>query len=351
MGSYPITPTLVDPSGKLGNYTVASTNGTLSVTAAGLTVVANNASRVYGATNPVFSGTITGIQNGDNITATYATTATETSPVGSYPITPTLVDPSGKLGNYTVASTNGTLSVTAAGLTVVANNASRVYGATNPVFSGTITGIQNGDNITATYATTATEVSPVGSYAITPTLVDPSGKLGNYTVASTNGTLSVTAAGLTVVANNASRVYGATNPVFSGTITGIQNGDNITATYATTATEASPVGSYPITPTLVDPSGKLGNYTVASTNGTLSVTAAGLTVVANNASRVYGATNPVFSGTITGIQNGDNITATYATYGHRVPARWAAIRSHRPWWIRAASSATTPSPAPTARSA
>ena len=313
VGSYAITPTLVDPSGKLGNYTVASTNGTLSVTAAGLTVVANNASRVYGATNPVFSGTITGIQNGDNITATYATTATEVSPVGSYPITPTLVDPSGKLGNYTVASTNGTLSVTAAGLTVVANNASRVYGATNPVFSGTITGIQNGDNITATYATPATEVSPVGSYAITPTLVDPSGKLGNYTVASTNGTLSVTAAGLTVVANNASRVYGATNPVFSGTITGIQNGDNITATYATTATEVSPVGSYPITPTLVDPNGKLGNYTVASTNGTLSVTAAGLTVVANNASRVYGATNPVFSGTITGIQNGDNITATYAT--------------------------------------
>ena len=60
-------------------------------------MAANNASRTYGATNPVFSGTITGIQNGDNITATYATTATATSPVGTYPITPTLVDPSGKL--------------------------------------------------------------------------------------------------------------------------------------------------------------------------------------------------------------------------------------------------------------
>ena len=76
MGSYPITPTLVDPSGKLGNYTVSSTNGTLNVTAAALTVAASNASRAYGGTNPVFSGTITGIQNGDNITATYATTAT-----------------------------------------------------------------------------------------------------------------------------------------------------------------------------------------------------------------------------------------------------------------------------------
>ena len=313
VGSYAITPTLADPSGKLGNYNVSSTNGTLSVTAAGLVVAANNASRVYGATNPVFSGTITGIQNGDNISASYSTTATVSSPVGSYAITPTLADPSGKLGNYTVSSTNGTLSVTAAGLVVAANNASRVYGATNPVFSGTITGIQNGDNISASYSTTATVSSPVGSYAITPTLADPSGKLGNYTVSSTNGTLSVTAAGLVVAANNASRVYGATNPVFSGTITGIQNGDNISASYSTTATVNSPVGSYPITPTLADPSGKLGNYTVSSTNGTLSVTAAGLVVAANNASRVYGATNPVFSGTITGIQNGDNITASYST--------------------------------------
>ena len=86
----------------------------LSVTAAGLTVAANNASRVYGATNPVFSGTITGIQNGDNITATYASTATVNSAVGTYPITPTLVDPGSKLSNYIVSSVNGTLSVTPA---------------------------------------------------------------------------------------------------------------------------------------------------------------------------------------------------------------------------------------------
>ena len=175
------------------------------MTAAGLTVAANNASRAYGAANPVFSGTITGIQNGDNITATYATTATVTSPVGSYPITPTLVAPAGTLTNYSVSSTNGTLSVTAAGLTVAANNASRAYGAANPVFSGTITGIQNGDNITATYATTATVTSPVGTYPITPTLVEPAASSPITRVSSTNGTLSVTAAGLTVAANNASR--------------------------------------------------------------------------------------------------------------------------------------------------
>ena len=89
------------------------TNGTLTVTGAVLSVTANNATRPYGAANPVFSGTITGIQNGDNITATYATTATMTSPVGTYPIVPTLVDPSNKLPNYAVTTNNGILTITA----------------------------------------------------------------------------------------------------------------------------------------------------------------------------------------------------------------------------------------------
>ena len=79
-------------------------------------------------------------------------------------------------------STNGVLNVTAAGLTVTANNASRAYGNTNPLFTGIITGIQNGDDITATYASSASVTSPVGMYVIIPTLVDPSGRLTNYTI-------------------------------------------------------------------------------------------------------------------------------------------------------------------------
>ena len=111
--------------------------------------------------------------------------------------------------------------------------------------------------------------------------MDPSGKLTNYTVVSTNGMLNVTAAGLTVTANNASRAYGNTNPAFTGIITGIQNGDEIMATYASAATPASPVGMM-IIPTGKDPSGKLTNYTASSsTNGAPNVTAAGLTVTAN----------------------------------------------------------------------
>jgi hypothetical protein len=156
-----------------------------------LIVTAADASRTYGAGNPIVSGTLSGLQPGDSITATYASASDASSPVGTYSIVPTLVDPAGQLSNYNVVVNNGTLSVTPAALTVVAANASRYIGHANPALTGTITGVQNGDNITATYATAATTTSIAGSYAIVPTLVDPAAKLANYTVTATNSVLTV----------------------------------------------------------------------------------------------------------------------------------------------------------------
>ncbi|MBZ5508447.1 MAG: DUF11 domain-containing protein [Acidobacteriia bacterium] len=310
VGTFSIVPVLVDPTSKLGNYTVLSTNGTLTVDPAPLSVSATSTSRIYGDANPVFAGTITGIKNSDNITATFASTAVAGSPVGAFPIVPTLVDLTSKLGNYTVTSTNGTLTVAPAQLTVTGANASRIYGDANPAFIGSITGIKNADNITATFASVALVTSPVGTFAIVPTLADPTAKLGNYTVISNNGTLTIGAAPLTVTATDATRIYGDANPAFAGTVTGLKNGDAITATFASVATPASNAGTFAIVPTLVDPTSKLGNYAVTSSNGTLTITQAALTVTAGNASRIYGDPNPAFTGTIVGLKNGDNITAT-----------------------------------------
>src|SRR5207248_1283145 len=297
----------------LGNYDVTSTNGTLSVTPAPLSVSTDDKARLYGDANPPLTGSISGIKNSDNITASYATTATAASAVGGYPITATLADPGSKLGNYTVTNPGGTLTVNKAPLSVTAADKTRLYGDANPPFTGTITGIKNSDNITATYASTATPASAIGGYAITPTLVDPGSKLGNYDVTSTNGTLSVTPAPLSVSTDDKARLYGDANPPLTGSISGIKNSDNITASYATTATPASAIGGYAITPTLVDPGSKLGNYDVTSTNGTLSVTPAPLSVSTDDKARLYGDANPPLTGSISGIKNSDNITASYAT--------------------------------------
>lgn len=86
--------------------------------------------------------------------------------------------------------------------------------------------------------------------------------------------LNVQKAPLTVTAANASRSYGAANPVFSGSLTGVQTGDAITASYTSAAGPGSAVGTYPITPALEDPAGKRANYTVTLNAGTLTVTRA-----------------------------------------------------------------------------
>src|SRR5207253_1602809 len=84
---------------------------------------------------PPLTATLSGFLNGDTAavvtgTAGLSTTATPTSPVGTYPI---VVGP-GTLSaaNYDVAFTvNGTLTVTKAHLTVTADNKSRNLGGAN----------------------------------------------------------------------------------------------------------------------------------------------------------------------------------------------------------------------------
>jgi uncharacterized repeat protein (TIGR01451 family) len=311
LGAYLITPALADPFAKLGNYAVTINNGTLTITAAPLTVTVSSATRQYGTLNPVFTGTITGLKNADVITATYSSVATITSSVGKYAIVPVLADPGAKLGNYSVTIINGILTSTPAPLSVAINNASRPYGSTNPTLGGSITGLLNGDNITATY-TTVDATTAVGAYPITPNFNDPGAKLGNYTVNATGGVLTITQAPLTVSAVGGSRLYG--DPNSPPTISGLKNADSITASYsAASPTASSPVGSYTLTPVPSDPTGKLGNYTVTIKTALLTINKAPLTVTAANATRPYGSANPLFTGTISGVKNGDNLTANPTT--------------------------------------
>jgi len=110
-----------------------------------------------------------------------------------------------------VTLNSGTLTVSRAPFDITAADAVRGYGSSNPAFTGTITGLLNGDNIGASYSTTATRTSPVGSYAIVPRTIDPDGKLGNYSLRLNIGTLTIVPAGITSVsllANHHARVIG-----------------------------------------------------------------------------------------------------------------------------------------------
>jgi beta-lactamase superfamily II metal-dependent hydrolase len=93
------------------NYTSSSKDVSVDVTKAALSATAASTSREFGAPNPVFTGTLSGVVNADAITAMFASAAAASSPEGTYPIVTSLSDPAGRLSNYTVSLVNGTLTV------------------------------------------------------------------------------------------------------------------------------------------------------------------------------------------------------------------------------------------------
>jgi O-glycosyl hydrolase len=189
--------------------------------------------------------------------------------------------------DYSSATSSVSLVVLPAPLTVTAANANRAYGQTNPVFTGTIAGLQNGDNITATYSCSATTSNPVGTYAIVPILVDPNNRQTNYTVSRFNGTLTVTPAAPPTIVSVTPDV-GPTNGGTTVTIlgTGFESGATVNfglfptasvnvlnATNITALTPASSSGSVNVVVTNADgQSTTLSNaFTYAATTETLPV--------------------------------------------------------------------------------
>src|SRR5438477_5534475 len=159
----------------------------------------------------------------------------------------------------------------------------KTYGDANAVLTATVTGTVNGDTLDYTLATSATQFSNVGPYAITVTL----GSNPNYNVTKTDGTLTVDAKDASVTADNKMKTYGDANPALTATVTGTVNGDTLDYTLATSATQFSNVATHPTTVTL----GSNPNYNVTKTDGTLTINAKDASVTVDNKSKTEGDPN------------------------------------------------------------
>src|ERR1019366_9376917 len=191
-------------------------------------------------------------------TLAFTSAATAASAVGSYAIDGAGLSASNYIfaqgaGNATALTINPAMT-----LTYVADPASRLFGAANQTFTGTVTGFVNGDTQTSATTGTLTFISPavvtdaVGTYAINGAGLSAS----NYVFAQAAGNsvaLTINPATLNYTATSASRLYGAANPAFTGTVTGFVNGDTQasattgTLSFASSAATTSGVGSYAIT--------------------------------------------------------------------------------------------------------
>lgn len=184
-------------------------------------------------------------------------------------------------------------------LTITAADASRVYGAPNPVFTASASGAMSGDTFTLTASTVATPSSPAGTYSIVPAVTGAN--LANYSVVYVNGTLTVGKATLTVTPNNQSFVSGSTLPVLTAAITGFVNGDTQTVVtglpaLTTTATSSSSAGSYPIVASV----GTLAaaNYGFSFGTGTLVITPASSNPGVGFSGRAMAGKDPVVGATV-----------------------------------------------------
>ena len=285
------------------DYSKATNSVSLVVLPAGLTISANNQTKMYGQ-SITFTGnqfSVGGLVNGNTVSsvslASAGSSATATVANSPYTIVPAAAAGTG-LANYTIAYVNGLLTVNSASLTVTANNQSKIYGKTLN-FSGTefsASGLVNGDSVArvafVSAGSLATATVAGSPYSIVPSAAVGTG-LGNYVVSHGDGAMTVSPAPLTVTASNQTKTYGQTVS-FAGTeftTSGLQNSDAVNSVVLTSsgAKATATVGGSPYTIALSTAAGTgLNNYTIAYDNGTLTVKPASLTVTADNQTKNYG---------------------------------------------------------------
>jgi hypothetical protein len=300
-------------SGTDSNYNLTLVNGALTIAKANATVTGNGANVTYNGNDQSVTGfTASGLVNGESaavLTGVTASGATGKN-YGSYTNTV-----SGTDSNYNLTLVNGTLAIAKAGLAVVGANSNATYtGQAQTNSAATVTGAQGTDSFTVAGYGSGTNASAT-AYADNLVATAAGSTLAtNYTISYTNGGITIGKAGLTVTADNKTKVYGDSNPALTYTITGYVNGESASVitgapTISTTASTTTNVGTATITAAANNLAAT--NYSFSYANGSLSITAAPLTITGANSSVTYsGVAQTNSAATITGLKNSNSFTIT-----------------------------------------
>jgi len=315
-----------------GNYGIAFTGSTLAITPAALTITASARNKAYGSTLTLNGATdfaTAGLLNGETIGAVTLIASGQpagtlaAAPAGAYTITPgAATGGTFNAANYAIAYVDGALTVARAVLSVTAEAKSKSYGAVDPAFTAAYTGFVNSETESVLGGTLNFGRAPgenVGSYLITPAGLTNA----NYSITFNAGTLAIAPAALTVRASTKSKNYGSTltlNGVIDFTSLGLMNGESIgTVTLTASGSPAGTAETAPAGPYTITPSAATGgtfaatNYVITYATGTLTVNPAALSVTVDAMTKTYGASDPVFTATYTGLVNNETSAALGGT--------------------------------------
>jgi len=286
------------------NYTITYENGSLKVTPAALSVVASSGTSTFGSPPPGIGPLFSGFVNGDSASSlttqpTCSTTASASSPAGSYPSTCSgAYDP-----NYNENYVPGTVVVGQATLIVTASSGSFTYGGSVPHVTDSYSGFVNGDSASSlttqpTCSTTASSSSHAGSYTTSCSGAnDP-----NYNIVYVTGSITVDPAPLTITATSSSTTYGSAIPTVTASYSVFENGDRASSlttqpNCTTSATSSSPVGTYTTSCSgASDP-----DYAIVYATGTATINPAPLSITASSATMTYGRTVPAITASVSGL--------------------------------------------------
>ncbi len=200
------------------------------------------------------------------------TTTTDTN-VGTYDdLTYALADPTQAAilaKNYTVTTTDGTLVITPADLTVTVKDDNAVYDGRAHGTTATVTSGTNYDQLAFTAVAAdgsgATTYTTVGTYAMTGTTAADT---SNYKISYVNGTLTIDPAKATITIPNKIYWSDGTQKNLAAVVTGTVNGE--TLKYRVT-NGMSAVGTKTITATPDADDSVNKNYTISVIPGTLTI--------------------------------------------------------------------------------
>ncbi|WP_286443032.1 MULTISPECIES: MBG domain-containing protein [unclassified Myroides] len=273
----------------------ARTEVKVHVTAAVLTVVAHDKTKVYGPTDPALTYTVTGFKLADDASVlTGRLTRVVGENVGEYAINIGSL----RAANYTFDFTPATFTITPAPLRVKANSLTKVYGQVDPTLSFVGEGYKFNDGNQSLLGTLVREVGEnIGTYAITQGTLNST----NYTIAFTGDMFTITPAELKITYTDQTKVYGEADPALNYQVEGLANGDtNAVITGALTRQSGENVGVYTYQQGTI---ATTTNYELQFELGSLTITPANLMILpVSGQHKIYGQDDSVLNYTATGFK-------------------------------------------------
>ncbi|AWM77405.1 YDG domain-containing protein [Phenylobacterium parvum] len=285
-----------------GNYTVSLNSAQGSIGKALLTLSATPASKTYdGSTAASGTPTVSGLVSGDTVSGLSQGFDSRNAGARTVSVTGYTLNDGNGGGNYTVRLDTAAGAISRALLTLSASAQNKTYdgsaaAAGTPVASGLIAG----DSVSGLSQAFDSRNAGARTLSVTGYAVNDGNGGGNYTVVLNSASGAIARAVLTVTATSETRVYdGGTGSAGTPTVSGLVAGDSVGGLAQAFDTPDAGARTLSVTAyTLVDGAGG-ANYQVRMTPAAGTITPLPLSIAADDASRLAGLPDPVFTWRLT----------------------------------------------------